>query len=169
MLFWSMKCRIVMLTQLYVFQLQNHISPLCHYIIIKFWPPITCRDNIGCNICCITNSTLIPIFNKNDQYQLCQLANLIIGIPLVGHIFQKFVQKKSFRILWQKRIIAGTCRLTSKGCSWMCTYIAIEWPGKVHDARVFSNSAINHRGGERTLFPNWNKHVCHYVQVPSHG
>ena len=31
--------------------------------------------------------------------------------------------------------------------------VYIGWPGKVHDARVFSNSAIYRRGGEGTLFP----------------
>ena len=35
----------------------------------------------------------------------------------------------------------------------------IGWPGKVHDARVFSNSSICHKGREGTLFPTWNREI----------
>ena len=34
------------------------------------------------------------------------------------------------------------------------TDIYIEWPGSIHDARVFSNSAIFQQGQSGTLFPN---------------
>ena len=39
----------------------------------------------------------------------------------------------------------------------MDTYIG--WPGKLHDARVFSNSSICHKGREGTLFPAWNREI----------
>ena len=41
--------------------------------------------------------------------------------------------------------------------------VYIGWPGKVHDARVFSNSSI-YRGIEGTLLPSWNK-LINGVQV----
>ena len=40
---------------------------------------------------------------------------------------------------------------------FMDTYIV--WPGKVHDAKVFSNSSICHKGREGTLFLAWNKEI----------
>ena len=42
--------------------------------------------------------------------------------------------------------------------------VYIRCPGKVHDARVFSNSVIYRRGGEITLFPSWNRKI-NRVQV----
>ena len=44
----------------------------------------------------------------------------------------------------------------------MDTYIG--WPGKVHDAKVFSNSSKCHKGREGTLFPGWNGEI-NRVQV----
>ena len=37
------------------------------------------------------------------------------------------------------------------------TYIG--WPGKVHDARVFSNSAVYRKGREGTLLPAWKRRI----------
>ena len=45
---------------------------------------------------------------------------------------------------------------------FMDTYIGC--PGKVHDARVFSNSSKCHKGREGTLFPGWNGEI-NRVQV----
>ena len=37
------------------------------------------------------------------------------------------------------------------------TYIG--WPGKVHDARVFSNSSVYRKGREGTLLPAWKRQI----------
>jgi len=37
------------------------------------------------------------------------------------------------------------------------TYIG--WPGKVHDARVFSNSSVYRKGREGTLLPDWKRRI----------
>lgn len=38
--------------------------------------------------------------------------------------------------------------------------IYIGWPGKVHDARVFSNSSLYRKGSTGTLFPDWKRSIC---------
>ena len=38
--------------------------------------------------------------------------------------------------------------------------IYIGWPGKVHDACVFSNSSLYRKGMGGTLFPDWKKTIC---------
>ena len=40
------------------------------------------------------------------------------------------------------------------------TDIYVGWPGRVHDARVFSNSGLNSKGQNGTLFPDWKKHIA---------
>lgn len=37
--------------------------------------------------------------------------------------------------------------------------IYIGWPGKVHDARVFANSSLYHKGMSGKLFPDWKRSI----------
>ena len=38
--------------------------------------------------------------------------------------------------------------------------VYIGWPGKVHDARVFVNSSLYHKGMNSKLFPDWKQNIC---------
>lgn len=38
--------------------------------------------------------------------------------------------------------------------------VYIGWPGKVHDARVFANSELYHKGMTGVLFPDWKRSLC---------
>ena len=38
--------------------------------------------------------------------------------------------------------------------------VYIGWPGKVHDARVFLNSALYQKGMCGSLFPDWKRNLC---------
>ena len=37
--------------------------------------------------------------------------------------------------------------------------VYIGWPGKVHDARVFSNSSLYQKGINGSLLPDWKKTI----------
>ena len=43
--------------------------------------------------------------------------------------------------------------------------IYVGWPGRVHDARVFSNSTLFKKGEQGTLLPNWTSNISR-VNVP---
>ena len=43
--------------------------------------------------------------------------------------------------------------------------VNIGWPGKVHDARVLSNSTIYKKCNDGTYLPRWNRHI-NRVDVP---
>ena len=40
------------------------------------------------------------------------------------------------------------------------TDVYIGWPGRVHDARVFTNSSLYQRGQSGTLFPDWKETIA---------
>ena len=61
---------------------------------------------------------------------------------------------------WHSIIMQGTVNDT--GC-FVDMYIG--WPGRVHDARVFSNSSLYKKGQDGVLLPNWNRTI-HGTEVP---
>ena len=38
--------------------------------------------------------------------------------------------------------------------------VFIGWPGKVHDARVYVDSSLYHKGMNCSLFSDWKKNIC---------
>ena len=55
---------------------------------------------------------------------------------------------------WYSLILQGVCDY-----NYVFSDINIGWPGRVHDARVFANSEIVHKGENGTLFPKWTKKI----------
>ena len=41
----------------------------------------------------------------------------------------------------------------------------IGWPGKMHDAQVFVNSSLYHKGRSGSLLPDWKQHIAG-IEVP---
>ena len=56
---------------------------------------------------------------------------------------------------WHSLILQGTVDYRGH---FIDVYVG--WPGRVHDARVFSNSSLYQRGQNGTLFPDWKKEIC---------
>jgi hypothetical protein len=55
---------------------------------------------------------------------------------------------------WHSLILQGVC-----DHNYVFTDINIGWPGRVHDARVFANSEIDHKGENGTLFSKWTQTI----------
>ena len=55
---------------------------------------------------------------------------------------------------WHSIILQGTVDHAGRFID-----IYVGWPGRVHDARVFSNSSLYHRGQSSTLFPNLKESI----------
>ena len=86
-----------------------------------------------------------------------QVAGAIDGthIPIIRpdeSASDYYDRKEYYSIIMQG--LVDHCGLFMDACT------CIGWPGKAHDARVFANSTLYHKGMNSTLFPNWKRTLC---------
>ena len=60
------------------------------------------------------------------------------------------------RLFGHKKVLPISKGLYFRG-QFMDVYIG--WPGKVHDARVFSNLSLYAKENSGDLFPDWNRNL----------
>lgn len=67
-----------------------------------------------------------------------------------------YFNRKSFYSIIMQAVVDSRCCFMD---------VNIGWPGKVHDARVLSNSSFFRKANEGSLFPNWKRRI-NGVDVP---
>ena len=84
-----------------------------------------------------------------------QCAGVVDGthIPIVSPVDYPadYFNRKGFHSIIMQGMVDNLGRFTD---------VCIGWPGRVHDARVFVNSSLYHRGQQGTLFPGWKQTIC---------
>ncbi|CAB4003678.1 Hypothetical predicted protein [Paramuricea clavata] len=82
-------------------------------------------------------------------------THIPILAPTDNHV--EYVNRKGFHSVLMQAVT---------DCNYLFRDVVIGWPGRVHDARVFSNSTIFRRGNEQQLFPrDLVKEICG-VDIP---
>ena len=97
--------------------------------------------------------TVIQGFEEKNGFPQCAGAVDGTHIPIVSpqHCPADYYNRKG----WHSVIMQGV--VDYRG---LFTDVYVGWPGRVHDARVFSNSALSHKGNNGTLFPGWKKRIA---------
>ena len=99
-----------------------------------------------------TLKEVIHGFERDHDFPQC--AGVVDGthIPIVSpqECPADFYNRKG----WHSIIMQGTVNN-----SGLFIDVYVGWPGRVHDARVFSNSSLYLRGQNKTLLPNWVKRL----------
>ena len=89
-----------------------------------------------------------------DKFGFPQCAGAVDGthIPIVSpHECQAdYYNRKG----WHSIILQGVVNHNG-----LFTDVYVGWPGRVHDARVFSNLALYMKGQEGSLLPNWTERI----------
>ena len=84
-----------------------------------------------------------------------QCAGVVDGthIPIVSPVEYPadYFNRKGFHSIIMQGMVDNLGRFTD---------VCIGWPGRVHDACVFVNSSLYHRGQQGTLFPDWKQTIC---------
>ena len=75
-----------------------------------------------------------------------------IGILAPNKNHTDYVNRKGFHSVLVQAVV---------DCNYIFRDVVIGWPGSVHDARVFSNSAIFAKGRDNCLFPDdLSREIC---------
>ena len=90
---------------------------------------------------------VIEGYEKTWDFPMCAGAIDGIHIPILApwesHL--EYVNRKGYHSILMQAVV---------DCNYLYRDVVIGWPGSIHDARVFSNSAIYKKGNEKNLFPN---------------
>ena len=102
---------------------------------------------------------VIQGYEERWGFPMCAGAIDGTHIPILArsdsHV--EYVNRKGFHSIIMQAVVH---------CIYLFRDVVIGWPGSVHDARVFSNSAIFKKGNEQKLFPNdVKKEICG-VDIP---
>ena len=95
---------------------------------------------------------MIQGFEEKDGFPQCAGAVDGTHIPIASpqHCPADHYNRKG----WHSVIMQGVVDYHG-----LFTDIYVGWSGQVHDARVFSNSALYRKGQTGTLFPGWKKRI----------
>ena len=101
---------------------------------------------------------VISGFHENHKFPQCVGAVDGCHIPIVSppDCAADYYNRKGFHSV----LLQGTVNHLG-----LFTDIYVGWPGRVHDARVFSNSILFKKGEQGTLLPNWTATISN-VNVP---
>ncbi len=90
---------------------------------------------------------VIEGYEKTWGFPMCAGAIDGTHIPILApsESHAQYVNRKGYHSILMQAVV---------DCNYLYRDVVIEWPGSVHDARVFSNSAIFKKGNEGKLFPN---------------
>lgn len=87
------------------------------------------------------------IYKDKWQFPMCAGAidgtDIPIIAPAVNHA--DYVNRKGYHSIVMQAVV---------DCKYLCRDVVVGWLGSVHDTRIFSNSGLNKKGDEKTLFDN---------------
>jgi hypothetical protein len=90
---------------------------------------------------------VIDGYERKWGFPMCAEAIDGTHIPILAptESHAEYVNRKGYHSILMQAVV---------DCDYLFRDVVIGWPGSVHDARVFSNSAIFMKGNEQKLFPS---------------
>ena len=90
---------------------------------------------------------VIDGYDRKWGFPMCAGAIDGTHIPILAptESHAEYVNRKGYHSIIMQAVV---------DCDYLFRDVVIGWPGSVHDARVFSNSAIFMKGNEQKLFPS---------------